>query len=371
MFAFALSGSMLAVSLTSPMFGAISDRLNRRVPMLAACVLLCSACTALIGFRGGLSVGVALFCCANFLYQTGLVFYNSLLLNVSSENSRGIVSGIGIGAGYIGLFVALLLFGPWVEEHGNQWAFIPTALMYLAFAAPMLLIVRDIGRSHRMSWTLIGESYAQIYATFKDARRHTNLFRFIAARFLYMEGVNTIGSFYVIYLVSVGEFTEADARRMVVSVLMVAVVASIAAGFLVSRFGAKRVLAVGLTCWSVVVVAAALANENWMFWAIAVATGMCWASPQIADRVMLTRLAPPQQIGEFFGLFQMSGRLSAVVGPALWGLTTSALLGLGDWRYRIAMFTIALFLIAGLAMMLTVREHREPPTIFRTDNLNS
>lgn len=358
-FAFALSISALLVAVTAPLLGSVSDTLNRRVPLLAICVLLCAACTALIGSLGGLWTGIALFFCANFLYQIGLVFYNSLMLNVSSESKRGVISGIGIGAGYVGLFVAFLLLGPRVEEYGNEWAFIPTAAMYVMFALPLLLIVRDSGRRRGVTLRLMADSYRQLYATFKNARRHTNLFRFIIARLLYMEGVNTISSFYVIYLVSVGDFTRGEAVDMVTRLLIVAVVCSVATGFLVSKFGSKRVLLVGLVGWTLVVAAAAFADERWMFWAVAVVTGCFWGAPQIADRVMLTRLAPPEQVGEFFGLFQMSGRLSAVVGPGLWGLTTTALVGLGETRFRIAMLIVSLFLLGGLVALLWVRERRE------------
>lgn len=391
-FAFALSISALLVAVTAPLLGSVSDTLNRRVPLLAICVLLCAACTALIGSLGGLWTGIALFFCANFLYQIGLVFYNSLMLNVSSESKRGVISGIGIGAGYVGLFVAFLLLGPRVEEYGNEWAFIPTAAMYVIFALPMLLIVRDVGQRRgitlrriaysRMSVValviaiprrgatlrLMADSYRQLYATFKNARRHTNLFRFIIARLLYMEGVNTISSFYVIYLVSVGDFTRGEAVDMVTRLLIVAVVCSVATGFLVSRFGSKRVLIVGLVGWTLVVAAAAFADERWMFWAVAVVTGCFWGAPQIADRVMLTRLAPPEQVGEFFGLFQMSGRLSAVVGPGLWGLTTATLVGLGETRFRIAMLIVSLFLLGGLAVLLWVRERREESDLDSASN---
>ena len=367
LFAFSLSLSALLVAVTAPMSGAVSDRMNRRVPMLAVCVLLCTVCTGLIGAFGGLSVGIALFFFANFLYQTGLVFYNSLIRNVSSESGRGIVSGIGVGAGYVGLFVSFILLGPIVEEHGNRWAFIPTAALYVLFALPLLIIVKDVGRRRSITVSLIGESYKQLFTTLRNARRHKNLFRFIAARFLYMEAINTVSSFYVIYLVSVNAFTEDEARDMVVRLLMVAVVSSIIAGFLVSRYGSKKVLTVALVGWTTVVVAAALVNATWMFWVVGAVTGCFWGAPQIADRVMLTRLAPERQLGEFFGLFQMSGRLSAVIGPALWGLTTTTLIGLGEWRYRVAMLLVSLFLIGGLALLLAVREEREPPDLLTSD----
>ena len=388
-FAFVLSLSALSVALTAPMMGTISDRLNRRVPLLAICVLSCASATAAIGMFGGLPAGLALFMIANYLYQTGLIFYNSLIINVSSEETRGIVSGIGIGMGYVGLFVAFLLFGPQVEKYGNQWAFLPTAGMYVLFAMPLLLIVKEGGIRHRVDMALVRESYTQLYKTFQRAREHTNLFRFIAARFIYTEALNTIYSFYVLYLVSIGVMTPEEAVELVTRVLLLAFASSIVVGFLVSRFGAKRVLLVGIGGWVTFVASAAAlalapvdidvpgwlpgviadwvtrvaASGQWTVWAIAVLAGCFWASPQIADRVLLTRLAPEGQVGEFFGLFQMSGRLSSVLGPLLWGLTTTLLLSLGELRFRIAMAMVAAFLVLGFLMLLWVREQREESDI--------
>ena len=281
--------------------------------------------------------------------------------------ARGIVSGIGVGAGYVGLFVAFLLLDPQVEKYGNQWAFLPTAGLYVLFALPLLLIVKDVGRMRSITRNLIGESYKQLYATLRNARRHKNLFRFLAARFLYMEAINTVSSFYVIYLVGINAFTPEEAVDMIVRLIMIAVVSSVIAGFMVSKFGSKKVLTVAIVGWTTVVIAAALVNATWMFWVVGAVTGCFWGAPQIADRVMLTRLAPEGQLGEFFGLFQMSGRLSAVVGPALWGLTTTTLIGLGEWRYRVAMLLVSLFLIGGFALLLAVREERDPPDLLTSD----
>ena len=363
LFAVALSLSMLIVVLTAPLFGTISDRMNRRIPLLAASVISCSICTALIGMFGGLSTGIILFIAANFFYQTGLIFYYSLLVNVSSEKGRGIVSGIGIGAGYIGLIFAFLIFAPIVDEQGNQAAFLPTAALYIVFALPLLLIVKERGARRDINLKLVSDSYRQLYATFQRARKHTNFFRFLISRFMYMEGINTVTSFFVIYLVEVGDFEESDAREMIIIAVLIAIVASWATGFLVSREGPKKVLSIGLAVWAALALAATLASASWMFWSIAVVMGFFWATPQIADRVLLTRLAPHGQVGEFFGLFQMSGRLSAIIGPALWGLTTWGLLSLGDTRYRIAVLIVALFIIAGVILLATVKDRREEADI--------
>ena len=176
---------------------------------------------------------------------------------------------------------------------------------------------------------------------------------------MYMEAINTVVSFYVLYLINVGGFEDTEAQTMIILVVIIAIFASWATGYLVSRFGPKRVLIVGLTGWTILAVAAVVADTTWAFWAIAITMGFFWAAPQISDRVLLTYLSPNGQIGEFFGLFQMSGRLSAVIGPALWGLTIWALSETGELAYRIALATLAIFLILGLLVLRSVKVTRE------------
>ncbi len=354
---------MLIVALTGPFLGTLSDRLNRRVPLLAMSVVSCAVFTALIGAFGGLTTGLLLFITANFFYQTGLIFYNSLIINVSSENTRGIVSGIGVGLGYIGLIASFLIMRPIVDAEGNQAAFMPTALLFIIFALPLLLIVRDPGPRGRIDRLLFQTSYRQLLETFRRARQHSNLFRFLIARFLYMEAINTVASFFVLYLINVGDFEDSEAQNMIIAVVIIAILASWFTGYLVSRFGPKPVLIVALIGWSLLAVAAVIADSKSAFWAIGLLMGFFWAGPQISDRVLLTHLSPNGQIGEFFGLFQMSGRLSAVIGPALWGLTIWALSETGELAYRIALATIGIFLVTGLFVLRGVKVAREESDI--------
>ncbi len=396
MFTGMLSLSSLLVAISAPMFGTISDRMGRRIPPLSVCIVACVLCTAMIGSFGGLSAGLTLFVLANFLYQTGIIFYNSLIMNVSSESNRGIVSGIGVGAGYIGLIAAFLIMRPITGKYGEEWAFILTASLYLLFALPILLLVKDAGARRRVSAALIKDSYVQLYRTFQSARRHVNLFRFIFCRLAYMEAVNTVSSVYVLYLINVGDFTREQAQNMIFVTLFVATTASFATGFLVSKTSPKKALLVGLGGWTLVILAASFANlmpiavdfswifswmpggiatfideifvnGQWIFWMIALVMGFFWAVPQISDRVLLTRLAPEGQVGEFFGLFQVAGRLSSVFGPALWTLTLFLFQNFGSGRYRISLLLMSVFLILGFVMMFWVREEREPPDMVDSD----
>ena len=243
-------------------------------------------------------------------------------------------------------------------------------MLYVAFAIPLFIFVKEFGTTQKIELGLVKESYRQLYRTFKRARHHANLFRFLVARFLYMEAVNTVTSLFVIYLTTVGNFEASEARTMIILAVVIAIASSWLTGYFVSRFGPKPVLAVALLGWIAVVLAASVATEQWMYWVIAGVMGLFWAGPQIADRVLLTNLSPKGQVGEFFGLFQMSGRLSAVVGPALWALTTYALLSWEDTRYRIAVLVIALFLILGYVVLNFVQVRREPPDLEEDEELD-
>ena len=363
-----LALSSFVVAISAPMFGTISDRMGRRIPPLAVCILTCVLCTAMIGSFGGLSVGLVLFVAANFLYQTGLIFYNSLIVNVSSESNRGVISGVGVGAGYIGLIVAFVVMRPIVNTYGDEWAFILTASLYMLFSLPLLILIRESGISRRVDAHLVRDSYTQLYRTFQRAQKHANMFRFILCRLAYMEAVNTIASIYVLYLINVGDFTREQAQNMIFITLFIATVSSIFAGFLVSRTSPKKVLTAGIGGWTVVLIVASFVNVQWMFWAIALVMGVFWAVPQIADRVLLTRLAPEGQVGEFFGLFAVTGRLSSVIGPALWTLTLSLFAGYGTGAYRISLLVMGVFLIVGLLLLLWVREEREESDLSYIDD---
>ncbi|MEE2881442.1 MAG: MFS transporter, partial [Chloroflexota bacterium] len=74
-----------------------------------------------------------------------------------------------------------------------------------------------------------------------------------------------------------------------------------------------------------------------------------------ADRTLLTRLAPPSQIGEFFGLYQLAGKFAAVIGPVIWGVTVESLAGLGNMRFRIAILVLLINVVLGLLTLTFVK----------------
>jgi UMF1 family MFS transporter len=359
-FSLAISGSMLAVALTSPMFGAVSDRYGRRVPFLIVFVLICVIFTAAIGQIWGLVAGLLFFAIANFAYQSGNVFYDSLLSTVSREDNRGRISGLGVALGYLGSILGILMVAPFVDTWGTGAAFIPTALLFLVFALPCFFFVKEAPGKAPLSTRLIKEGYTQLFTTMRQAKSHSNLLRFIGARFLYVDAVNTLLTFMAFYVIEVVGFSQGQARILFIVSTTFAIAGSFIYGRTVDWIGPKKTLVIVLLQWAIVFVAVAATQHQTTFWLLGALAGIALGGTWTADRAFLTRLAPPERVGEFFGIYQLAGRFAAVIGPLIWGGTTLLLEDWGLVRFRIAILVLLVNVVLGFILLMTVREQQAP-----------
>jgi len=350
-----LSASMLAVAATCPMLGAVSDRFGRRIPFLAVLVVVCVVLTGMMGQVGGLTAALVFLAIANFAYQSANVFYDSLLPTVSLEENRGQVSGLGVALGYVGSIAGILMIGPFESRWGPGATFLPTAVLFLLFALPCFLMVKEPTTGVPWSFHFIKDGYTQLFLTLRQFRRHANLLRFIGARFLYVDAINTLLLVMAPFVRKVLDFEGDQVRLLLIISTTFAVLGSLLYGWLVDRIGPKRTLTIVLLQWMVVFIAAAATFHGPVFYGIGALAGIALGGTWTADRAFLTRLAPPEQMGEFFGLYQLAGRFAAVIGPLVWGGTLLMLEGLGDLSYRIAILVLLVNVVLGFLVLMTVR----------------
>ena len=353
-----LSASMLVVAATCPMLGAMSDRFGRRIPFLTALVLVCVVCTGFVGHIGGLTAALVFFAIANFAYQSANVFYDSLLPTVSRPENRGRVSGLGVALGYVGSIAGLLMIGPFESHWGRGATFLPTGILFLVFALPCFLMVKEPATGVPWAFRLIRDGYTQLFHTLRQYRRHANLLRFVGARFLYVDAINTMLIVMAIYVTEVLGFNSSQVRLLLITSTTFAVAGSLFFGWLVDRIGPKRTLAIVLIQWMVAFIATAATFHGPVFFAIGALAGISLGGTWTADRAFLTRLAPPEQMGEFFGLYQLAGRFAAVIGPLIWAFTVDGLEDLGDLRYRIAILVLLVNVVLGFLVLMTVRTNQ-------------
>ena len=356
----ALSMGMLFI--VSPALGAMTDRARRRMPFLVWSTIVCVTATAFIA-RGSFQVSVALFLVANFAYQAGVQFYDALLPEVSTAKNRGWVSGVGVGVGYIGSYIAVAL-GFVVPSDNRALLFALLAGCFLLIALPCFFFVQERGNPQPrpiFGWDVIRHSTRETIAALRSSTRFPGLTRFLVGRVFYTDAINTVISYMGLYTINVAmagglteEGGENQARFVMLSAISFAIVGGFAWGWLVDRIGPRKTLNIVLWLWMATFALAAAVGAFtlpiiflYMVGAMAgVALGGIWA----ADRPLMLRLSPADRVGEFYGLYGMVGRFATITGPLLWGAVVYAVVQMGGY----APLTGQAFAIVMLLAMVVV-----------------
>ncbi|QIN80380.1 MFS transporter [Rubrobacter marinus] len=326
-------------------------------------------------------LAVALFVAADVAYQSALVFYNALLPGVAAGRGAGKVSGYGTAAGYVGSILALVVltlfvteavpirealgfFGGWIDTGGesNSNAFLPTAVLYLLFSLPAFLFVPD--RAVREPRPVgLRAAYRDVASTIRNMRAYGGVGTFIVATFLYTDAANTAIANMALYGREVFGMGQGEIRNLLLFSTVFAVVGSVGSGYASDRVGPKKALVGVLVVWIVAIGLASIALAPWMLMLAGPLVGIALGGTWTVSRVMLVALAPPEKLGEFFGLFSLAGKLSAVMGPAITAVLLWAFEDFGTGAYRIAIGSLALVMALGLFVLLRVPDARSQPNV--------
>lgn len=354
----AFGASMAVVALASPVMGALSDRAGKRLPFLMATTVGCVTLTALLGLDG-LAVALVLYAMANLLFQLGLVFYDALLPEVSDPETVGGVGGVGIGIGYVGSFIGLgtgaVLLATLQTPH--PWIFAATAGLFLLFALPCFLFVRESPTPHAGRASVV-ETVRGLAQTARDVVELPSLGRFLLARFTYTDAANTMIIFLGIYTTQELGFSERVGQYVLGAGILAAVIGGFLFGYLVDRYRAKPVLMAVLGLWVVSLTLAAiiplLALPEGLFWVAACGAGMALGGTWASDRPLMLELTPAHRVGEFYGLYGMVGRFAAVVGPLGWGVIVDTL----GWGRPVAVLVLVGAIVVAAVILAGVETGR-------------
>ena len=249
--------SMGAIFVLSPLLGAMTDRARRRMPFLVWSTVICCTCTALLA-RGPFAISAVLFVVANAAYQAGLQFYDALLPEVTTEENRGRIGGIGVGVGYLGSYLAVGL-GFFLDADQRALLFGSIALLFLGFALPCFLFVGERGNpSPRpvFGWRVIRESTAETLRALRSGHEYPGLLRFLVGRVFYTDAINTVIAFMSLYTVNVAVGTgltqddgESRAQLVLMSAISFAIVGGLVWGWVTDRVGPQRTLRLVLLLW--------------------------------------------------------------------------------------------------------------------------
>ena len=349
-----IDAAMVVVIATSPWIGAASDASARRVRFLIPSTLLAVTATfflATFGVTGSLVIyGFAL-----VGFNLGGVVYDALLADVSTAETRGRISGWGVGVGYVGSIIAVLLGRLLLDAYGYPALFRAIAVAFLIFALPSFFFLRERPRHPRRGpGVSIGRTFRHLIEAWRRARTYDGVVAFLVGRFLYGDAINTlIGGFLTIFVINELGFSDGEVQGLLALAILTAMAGGITGGRAADRTGPRATLHFALYLWmggitgGIVAASSGLDALAWMVGAVGgFALGMTWA----ADRVYMAQISPPRHLGEFYGLYATVGRFATLLGPLVWGLIVSV----GGLSRSVAMGALLVFLVAGRLVLSRV-----------------
>ncbi|MCB9894539.1 MAG: MFS transporter [Planctomycetes bacterium] len=370
--------SMVVAGLLVPAFAAAADRTGRCRAYLIIGTLACIVPMALFGATTSLVPVLIAFFIANLAYNASLVFYNALLPSVAADRNQGLVSGLGVGLGYVGTLLTLIIVLPLSDKIGDQATFLATAGMFLVFALPSFLLVKERRVTSRepFSMGLVSESFASVLKTLKSLPKNRPVMWFLLGNFFCVDVLNTAILFFgdLTSTTFAGSIERGEASifgfqiESTTSLLIIAgmtlnglaLVFGITLGFLTDRLGSLRMLRFSALCLVVGLIGAALAaGQTVLGYLIGICGfgGLGLSGIWTAGRKLLIELSPREKVGEYFGLYGITTKLS-VIGSAVVGILQDVIsrqTGSDLTGWRIAIGAQAAPLLLGILFLALVK----------------
>ena len=320
---YAGSIATILVAILGPICGTLADRKMKK-PFFTVAMLVGAAGCAVLGFAPGWLSFLCLFILARVGYSSSLVFYDSMLPEVTSEKRMDKVSSMGFAFGYIGsvipfilCLILVLMPGTFGLTTGKAMviAFLITAVWWVGCTVPLLRCYRQTAFVAAEKSPLL-DSFRQLGRTIRDAKKEKHISLYLLAIFFLLDGVYTIIDMATAYGTALG----LDTTGLLLALLVTQIVAfpcSIAFGRLSTKYDTGLLIKVCICAYTFVVLFSVFMVSQWQFWLMAVMVGMFQGGIQALSRSYLGKIIPPERSGEFFGLMDIFGKGASFVGMTL------------------------------------------------------
>lgn len=323
--------SMVLAAIILPALGAISDHTAKRKIFVLLFTVSCCVASGALAIVPALSIIglVTLFIIANFSYEAAQPFYNSLLYSVAEGKQARFVSGLGVSLGYVGSVAGMLLVLPFVsgslygleipgiEGSGKAGAFIPTAVLFLLFSIPLFLWVKE-RRLRRPERVGMKQAYKDVWGALRNTKQYPGVLRFLIADYFFEDAVFTVILNIGLYTSIVVGLADEQITTFLIISTVAAILGSLIIGKIAQHWSLKRLMTIIMWGWVVSLILFATTDNMAITWVLGSIVGVLLGGLWTTSRPMLAELVPQEELGRFFGIFALSGRAAAVIGPLIW-----------------------------------------------------
>ena len=316
---YAESISTIIVAIIAPICGAIADRKNHKKPIFMLCLILGVAGCALLGFAGNWLLFLAVFVITKVGYNASIVFYDSMLTEVTAEERMDNISSMGYAYGYIGSvipFVVCVVLYIFLEIQISMIAvFLVTAAWWILCSVPLIKKYRQTAYVDRKG-SAISDTFKQLFNTFRNAKKEKKIFMYLISFFFFINGVYTIIGMATDYGLALG----LDSVGLLLALLVTQIVAfpcAIIFGRLSVKFDSGKLIKICIICYTCITLFAMTLMTLWQFWILAVLVGMFQGAIQALSRSYLGKIIPVEQSGEYYGLMDICGKGASFLGTTI------------------------------------------------------
>ena len=320
---YASSIATILVAIIAPICGAIADRKHKRTIFLLCLIAGVLSCS-LLGLMGSWIAFLAMFILAKVSFSSSLVFYDSMLPEVTSDGRMDRVSSFGYAYGYIGSVIPFLLCLVLVLMHDSFGLSQGTAMTVAFFitAAWWLLCTIPLLKNYTQTAFLeptqspVRDAFRQLAGTLRDARREPHIFLYLLSFFFFIDGVYTIIDMATAYGTALGLDTTGLLLALLVTQI-VAFPATIVFGRLSGKQDTGLLIRICIIAYTCITVFALFLVALWQFWLLAILVGMFQGGIQALSRSYLGKIIPAERSGEFYGLMDIFGKGASFMGLLL------------------------------------------------------
>lgn len=328
---YAASAATIIVALIGPVLGAIADTQGFKKPLFAASMVVGVIGCAILSIPSSWLLFLIVFVIAKIGYNASLIFYDSMLVDITTTDRMDTVSSHGYAWGYLGscipfaISLALVLLGGQfgLSTHlAMTLAFLLNAVWWLVATLPLLNAYRQ-NNYVSLPARPVRSSFARLASTLREIRQQKHIFLFLLSFFFFIDGVYTIIDMATAYGSALGFDTQGLLLALLVTQL-VAFPCALIFSRLSKSYETSRLLRVCIIAYIGIALFAIQLDKQWEFWLLAILVGMFQGAIQALSRSYFAKIIPSEKSGEYFGIYDIFGKGASFMGATLVGIIAQA-----------------------------------------------